>query len=364
MLGSVRRAWRAAKARRNAHERPRVRPLAAGFWMLVAASLAGVAIWVTTVWMLGTTNDVLARDAKATAADRARVRLEAVRTGLAAGAGVGAAVGLMLAFRRQRHQEIATALIDHDAGERRVTELYAAAELLGSDKAPVRVTALYTLERLGNHNPIHRQTIVNIICAYLRMPFLPAPPPPTVGEEELAGVPASERAVVAAASAEPTVSWHQERDVRLTAQRLLAAHLRRDAEVPWTGIGLDLTGAILFDFDLSGCTVGTAWFGRAAFSGDADFRKTAFTGHARFVGASFSGRADFELAVFGGDVSFDRAVFSGSTGFRAVKFDGAARFTSATVADLDGDHVLPPGWRVEGVGAAGGRLARDRPANR
>ena len=40
--------------------------------------------------------------------DRANSRLDAVRTGLAAGAGAGAAVGLMLAFRRQHHQEIAT----------------------------------------------------------------------------------------------------------------------------------------------------------------------------------------------------------------------------------------------------------------
>ena len=59
----------------------------------------------------------------------------------------------MLAFRRQAHQE-------HDAAERRVTELYnAAAEQLDSDKAPVRLTALYTLERLANDNPRHRQTM-------------------------------------------------------------------------------------------------------------------------------------------------------------------------------------------------------------
>jgi hypothetical protein len=35
------------------------------------------------------------------------------------------------------------------------------------------LTALYTLERLANDNPGHRQTIVNIICAYLRMPWTP-----------------------------------------------------------------------------------------------------------------------------------------------------------------------------------------------
>jgi hypothetical protein len=104
--------------------------------------------------------------------DRANARLDAVRTGLAVGAGVGAAAGLALAFRRQHHQEVATDLTDRDATERRITELYIkAVEQLGSDKAPVRLGGLYALERLAQDNPAHRQTIVNVICAYLRMPF-------------------------------------------------------------------------------------------------------------------------------------------------------------------------------------------------
>ena len=80
--------------------------------------------------------------------ERANSRLDAVRTGLAAGAGAGAAVGLMLAFRRQHHQEIATDLTDCDATERRITELYTkAVEQLGSDKAPVRLGGLYARVR-------------------------------------------------------------------------------------------------------------------------------------------------------------------------------------------------------------------------
>jgi hypothetical protein len=128
-----------------------MRPLAAGLWMTLAGAMVVAAIWVTTGWLLATTRGVLSLDKKASGPDKAQVRVEIVRTGLAAGAGIGAAVGLMLAFRRQRHQEIATALGDHDAAERRITDLYnAAAEQLGSDKAPVRLTALYTLERLAN----------------------------------------------------------------------------------------------------------------------------------------------------------------------------------------------------------------------
>ena len=82
----------------------------------------------------------------------------------------------MLAFRRQHHKEIATVLSDPDATEH-ITELYteAVAQLV-SDEAPVRFGGLYALERLAQDSPAHRQTIVNVICAYLRRPFSPTAP--------------------------------------------------------------------------------------------------------------------------------------------------------------------------------------------
>ena len=83
------------------------------------------------------------------------------------GPDAGAAVGLMLALRRQHHQEIATALTDRDATERRITELYTrAVEQLGNDKAPVRLGGLYALERLAQDNPAQRQAIVNVVWSY------------------------------------------------------------------------------------------------------------------------------------------------------------------------------------------------------
>jgi hypothetical protein len=46
----------------------------------------------------------------------------------------------MLALGRQHHQEIATALTDRDATQRRMAGLYGrAVEQLGNDKAPVRL---------------------------------------------------------------------------------------------------------------------------------------------------------------------------------------------------------------------------------
>jgi hypothetical protein len=157
--------------RKDEDVRPTWRPIPAWAWMLAAVAAVVIVAFVVTTWLL-----TIASHAKP-GTDQAKSQLDAVRTGLAAGAGAGAAVGLMLAFRRQHHQEIATVLTDRDATERRITELYTkAVEQLGNDKAPVRLGGLYALERLAQDNPAHRQTIVNVICSYLRMPFSPTAP--------------------------------------------------------------------------------------------------------------------------------------------------------------------------------------------
>ena len=181
-----------------------------------------ITAFVVTTWLLA-----IASHAKP-GTDQANARLDAVRTGLAAGAGAGAAVGLMLAFRRQHHQEIATDLTDRDATERRITELYTkAVEQLGNDKAPVRLGGLYALERLAQDNPAHRQTIVNVICAYLRMPFSPTAPA-SKPEPEATEAPEEPAAETETRTDGTGDTWQQERQVRLTAQRILAEHLRDD----------------------------------------------------------------------------------------------------------------------------------------
>ncbi|MEU6268345.1 hypothetical protein [Saccharopolyspora shandongensis] len=125
--------------------------------------------------------------------------LDVIRTAESLGIGTGGGVALLLAARRQRsieldliqkreshrlqekvaaetkaHQDRLAADNRHDSEERRITELQAkAGEQLGSEQAPVRLNGMYSLERLANNYPQLRQTIVNLICAYLRMPFEP-----------------------------------------------------------------------------------------------------------------------------------------------------------------------------------------------
>jgi Pentapeptide repeats (9 copies) len=315
--------------------RPSWQPMPAWRWMLAAFAAVVITAVLVIIWLYA-----IASHARP-GTDQANARLDAVRTGLAAGAGAGAAVGLMLAFRRQHHQEIATDLSDRDATERRITELYTkAVEQLGSDKAPVRLGGLYALERLAQGNPVQRQTIVNVVCAYLRMPFSPTAPVIKPESE------ATEAAEVPAGETEPKTertgdTWKQERQVRLTAQRILGEHLRDDrlrdrhsTDPPtprfWPGIRINLADATLIDINLQDGVVADSDFRGATFTGNVVLDTTTFTGDALFDGATFTGDASFSKTAFGGRAVFANATFSGGALFLRVTFSDNAGFGGAT----------------------------------
>ncbi|QWF84282.1 hypothetical protein [Amycolatopsis sp. CA-230715] len=113
------------------------------------------------------------------------------------------------------HAERTAADARVDAEARRITELYIkASEQLGSDKAPVRMAGFYALERLAQDNEGQRQTVVDVLCAYLRMPY---------GDHA------------------------QEREVRLTGLGVLESHLRpgddpdHSLDTFWRDIDLNLS---------------------------------------------------------------------------------------------------------------------------
>ena len=309
--------------------RPQLTPIPALSWTLIAIAAVVLTAGVITTWLL-----IIAGHAAA-GTNRASAQLDAVRTGLAAGAGAGAAVGLMLAFRRQHHQEIATQNTDFDATERRITELYTkAVEQLGDDKAPVRLGGLYALERLAQDNDAQRQTIVNVICAYLRMPF------PATPDSMVAPIPGEEGTSTGTqTTAVPRMTsdtWQQEKQVRLTAQRILSEHLYQPdtSQNPagtspsrfWPDVRLDLTGATLIDFNFQSCTVAEAQFVGATFRGTAGFDGATFANIAGFDGATFGNITRFDGATFSGDAEFDGATFSGIAEFRGATFSGDAAF--------------------------------------
>ena len=250
--------------------------------------------------------------------DLDRAKLDVVRTAGTLAAVPGGSIALFLAARRQRSTELTLEHQREVAVEQRITELYTrAVDQLGNDQAPVRLGGLHALERLAQNNPAQRQTIVDVICAYLRMPYaLPDDKPP--GED---------------APAEAHTRYEQRRQelqVRLTAQRIVAAHLRPDTwGTFWPDIDLDLTEAQLHQLDLTDCRIRNAEFGGAKFSGDAAFDKANFSGNARFDKAKFSGGASFSEAQFSGDARFYKTKFSGNAGVNKAKFSAKAVFGEA-----------------------------------
>src|SRR5215469_5765106 len=137
-----------------------------------------------------------------------------------------------------------------------------AADKLGSDKPPaVRLAGVYAMAGLADDWPENRQTCVDVLCGYLRLPYEPDP-----GDD---------------APAEKRLDFLASREVRHTVIRVICTHLRPDARVSWQDLNLDFTGVV---FDGGN-------FAEAEFSG----------GIARFNNANFaSGRVSFVCAKFSG----------------------------------------------------------------
>lgn len=292
-------------------------------------------------------------------------QVEVVRTALAAGAGVGAAITVLLAFRRQHHHEEATERTEYDASERRINELYIkAVEQLGSAQAPVRLGGLYTLERLGQAAADHRQNIVDVICAYLRMPYMPPPPWWPVSRfrraaRELIGRKADNQR-------------HQELQVRNTAELILLAHLcdyrppdqrettPADAQF-WDGMGINLNHATLTYFDFNRLHITWASFAHATFTSQAWFQCATVTDGARFDGATFTSYASFDGATFNYDARFDSARFTSIASFDDATFNHGASRTDAralltTPDGIPVNHAWPTGWEVQPTADGWGTL--------
>lgn len=187
-----------------------------------------------------------------------------------------------------------------------------AAEQLGSEKPAVRIAGVYAMAGLADDWEENRQTCVDVLCAYVRMPHEPDPGQDAPEAQQLA--------------------FQGIREVRQTATRVITAHLKEHAAVSWQGLDFDFTGAIFDcgDFMLAQFSGGKVSFKGARFS----------NGEIHFNGAEFCGaRVDFSSAQFsGGTVEFCYARFSGGeVDFRLIEFSGgevpfnAAHFSGTKV---------------------------------
>ena len=100
-----------------------------------------------------------------------------------------------------------------------------AAEQLGSDQPAIRLAGVYAMAGLAGDWEENRQTCVDVLCAYLRIPYEPDP-----GQDAL----------------EPQrLAFQAIREVRLTVIRVITAHLREDAASVLAGLELRLYGCCL-----------------------------------------------------------------------------------------------------------------------
>ena len=224
------------------------------------------------------------------------------------------------AFAEQRKQ------LDRTLAEQRsrtLNERFAtAAGQLGGDKPPaVRLAGVYAMAVLADDWKEKRQTCVDVLCGYLRMPYEPDPGEKAPGPERL--------------------DFRASREVRHTVIRLIGDHLRSGAAVSWQGLNFDFTGVVFDGCDFGGARFpgGNVLFTGAVFSGG----QNNFT-HAEFSG----GEVYFDGAVFsGGAVGFDDAVFSaGEVAFRGAEFSGST--VNFNRAEFCGTAVSFAGAKVSG----------------
>ena len=239
-------------------------------------------------------------------------------------AGAGALVALIVAYRRQK---IAEADSVHERTRVFNERFTAIAAQFGDAQPAVRLAGVHAMAGLGDDWKQNRQTCIDVLCAYLRLPADPDPGDDSDPAERTA--------------------YRANREVRHTIIRLIGAHLRPGAAVSWQGLNFDFTGVVFDggDFTAARFSGGIALFTDAVFPG----------GRVSFVGAEFSGaQVDFGRAKFSGSqVDFGGAKFSGSQ----VSF-GFAEFSGSQV---DFGRAKFSGGQVSFVGAefSGGQARFD-----
>ncbi|MDQ1033031.1 hypothetical protein QF035_010613 [Streptomyces umbrinus] len=218
-------------------------------------------------------------------------------------AGAGALVALVVAYRRQRVDEDGAL---RDATRLRTERFTTAVSQPGEESAAVRLGGVHALAGLADDAPTRelRQTCIDVLCAYLRLPYTAEPEP-----HRRRG-----RHPLPTDNSEARHSYLALREVRHTIIRLIRDHLRLPLQHhhSWQGHDFDFTGVTFDGGDLSGAVFsgGSVILFEAVFAGSTvSFSEAAFSGGTvNFTGATFSG----------GVVDFNRAVSSGGT----VDFSG------------------------------------------
>lgn len=283
---------------------------------------------------------------------------DAIRNGFLVGGGVSGLAALFITVRRQRSSEIALQHTNYDATNRRNNELFTkAVEQLSNDSRAIRRGGVISLERLANENINFRQSVVDVLCAYLRSNFCP---PASVIPHHGEGSDQRELVAIPPAMFTDDEPAMEEYELRSAIQDVLTRHLQISGELYgqaalleknawpngyWDDVNLSLERAVLIGFSLDGCRVGAASFSNARFLGTTMIRSAIFTRSADFDGAKFGRDAWFSHTRFCADTNFLGAEFYHYAGFDHVHFAEPSVFTDVTFeaeTGFDSSHMTLP----------------------
>lgn len=303
-----------------------------GRGMLLASVLGAVAVTVATVVVLLLVEPKLSK-------------AEAVKTGGLAGGAVVALYALWLNDRRRRTEEARHELESDKVADERFAR---SVEMLGHEADQVRVGAMHALAGLTAAAPRYKQTVLDVLCAYLRRPFHhagftgdysgdPDKLPRESTDEELA-------------------SSDREREVRRTAQRLITDLLPWGADEDPTAYHLDLTGARLEYFRLSGRRIGRLNARRAHFYGITMINELRASKPALFSGAVFHGRASAAEARFAGGLSLQDVTFADEFDVRGAVVGTFLHLSTDLPKPVRGALTVEPGTAMRIAPPAGWEL--------
>ncbi|MFQ6398242.1 pentapeptide repeat-containing protein [Nocardia sp. KC 131] len=278
---------------------------------VVAVVLCGLAIAGLTWWLLWWTLGAKAETPN---------QLDLTKIALSVAAGVGGAVALVVAYRRQR-----------DLERGRFAELFgAAAEQLGDADVAVRIAGVYAMAGVADEfaAPGRRQQCIDVLCGYLRLPF-------DIDEGTNHLVSRAESREEAGVRVERVYQFRQnDSEVRRTIVKVIVNHVRRSAEVSWSDREFAFNRAVLerADFRYAVFAGKHTSFAQAIFTGRTTFERTTFSGpHASFREARFQdGSAVFDHAEFGSTRVEKYEVAGFGTTFNDVTFDCPTSFEHVT----------------------------------
>ncbi|MBF6074877.1 pentapeptide repeat-containing protein [Nocardia beijingensis] len=237
---------------------------------------------------------------------KAAASIDVTRVALTVVAGVGGVVALVIAYRRQRDLE----------QSRFVERFGAAAAQLGATDVAVRIAGVYAMAGVADESDgLRRQQCIDVLCGYLRLPYSP----------ELGGNHQTKRVQKRkigddTGEDEDHFEYRQnDREVRATIVRVIADHLRPEAECSWSNSDFDFRTAHLEYADFSNTTfAGTSRFDGTTFISNARFTEATFVGITRFSGATFTSSAWFGGATFTRTAWFDKVTFTDKASFAGI----------------------------------------------